>query len=159
MPRFEVPLHEIEAEWEKTDIEDAGIVAEGWYKAEIKDFETRRKDENSSPYIQWRFQIQDGEFDGMPVWDITSLSSKSIWKLKALATASNLLLTKEVALIDQLYALVGRQVAIQVFHDTYNGQKRAKISMYATVDTGNLGTNSSDSPDDNKGKDVDEIPF
>ena len=54
MPRFEVPLHEIEAEWEKTDIEDAGIIGEGWHKAEVKDFETRRKDENSSPYIQWR---------------------------------------------------------------------------------------------------------
>ena len=152
MPRFEVPLHKIEEEWAKTDIEDV-VIAEGWYKAEIKDFETRQKDEDSSPYIQWRFQIQDGEFDGMPVWDITSLSQKSVWKLKALATASNLLLTKEIALIDQLYALVGRQVAVQVYHDIYNERKRAKISMYATIDTGNLSsTNSSTEVKD-------EIPF
>lgn len=152
MPRFEVPLHEIEAEWEKTDIEDAGIITEGWHKAEIKDFETRRKDENSAPYIQWRFQVLNGEFDGMPVWDITSLSSKSIWKLKALATASNLLLTKETPLVDQLYALVGRQVAIQVFHDEWNGQKRAKISMYAMAEAGNLSSTT-------KVTENDDIPF
>jgi len=79
MPRFEVPLHEIEKAWDETDITSAEIIEEGWYKAEIKDFETRRKDENSSPYISWRFQIIGGDFDGMPVWDVTSLSSKSIW--------------------------------------------------------------------------------
>ena len=155
MPRFEVPLHEIEAEWEKIDIEDAGIVAEGWHKAEIKDFETRRKDAESTPYIQWRFQILNGEFDGMPVWDIISLSSKSIWKLKALATASNLLLTKETPLIDQLYALVGRQVAVQVYHGEWNGQKRANISMYASVEAGNAEESSGDSTEDDK----DKIPF
>ena len=154
MPRFEVPLHEIEAEWEKIDVEDVGIVAEGWYKAEIKDFETRRKDESSNPYIQWRFQIQDGEFDGISVWDITSLSSKSIWKLKALATASNLLLTKEAPLIDQLYAMVGRQVAIQVYHDEWNGQKRAKISMYAVAETGNMDNSLAQTT-----AEEDKIPF
>jgi len=152
MPRFEVPLHKIEEVWNETDIEDAGIIAEGWYKAEIKDFETRQKDETSNPYIQWRFQILNGEFDGMPVWDITSLSSKSIWKLKALATASSLLLIKEQPLIDQLYALVGRQVAVQVYHDEWNGQKRAKISMYAVAEAGNVDNSLAQSEEE-------EVPF
>ena len=162
MPRFDVPLQDLEAAWKEVDIEDSGLIDEGWYRAEIKDFDVKRKDENSSLYLNWRFQIIDGDFDGQSVWDITSLSSKSVWKLKSLATAANLFLTKDTLISEQANALIGRKIAIQVYHDEWNGTKRAKVSMYASIETGDLSSDTSKLPyhgipGENDSKE--EIPF
>jgi hypothetical protein len=131
MPRYNVPLEELEEVWEETDLDtDTIIASEGWHLAEVKDFEVRPG--NAAPYIAWRFEVAgENSSNGLAVWDNTSLSPKGIWKFKSLATAANLLLTKEISLNEHLQALIGRQVAIEVSHEDWNGKKQAKISSYA----------------------------
>lgn len=36
----------------------------------------------SGKYLNWEFQISDGEFQNQKLWMVTSLTPKSLWKLK-----------------------------------------------------------------------------
>ena len=45
---------------------------------------------SGKPYVNWQFDVAEGELTGKKVWDITSLSTDALWKIKLLCTAAKI---------------------------------------------------------------------
>ena len=67
-----------------SDVQEFSAIPKGDYpavivKAEYRGTETTGKEH---PYINWEFDLTDGEFKGRKQWLVTSFSPKALWRLK-----------------------------------------------------------------------------
>lgn len=57
----------------------------GIYECEVANIEKR--DGEKGPFFNWTYEITSGLFDGGKLFDVTSLTKASLWKLKKVITA------------------------------------------------------------------------
>lgn len=57
-------------------------IPEGEYDAVIGNIEYRQSQSSEFGYLNWEFQIDDGEYRGRKLFMMTSLSPKALWNLK-----------------------------------------------------------------------------
>ena len=81
------------------------------------------------------FEVIKGEGKGCQVFETFSLGEKALWKLKQFLTAIGGKADGKLSL--DLDKLEGKICVLDVIHEEYNGQKRAKISAYLkpTIDS------------------------
>lgn len=130
-----------------TGVEAYGKVGEGIHPAKIVEAE-QTTSQAGDDMITVAFEVTAGPDKGGRVYDNFVLTQKALWKLKVLLKAIGM--KCDGKLIVDLDRLIGKACDVEVYHDEYNGQKRAKVSDYYK-----LGTHSStgDSTDD---EDLDE---
>lgn len=77
------------------------------------------------------FEVTKGESQGARVFDNFVLSDKALWKLKLFLTEIGV--KSEGKIVLDLEKLVGKTVNIDVTHEEYNGQLRARINSYTSA--------------------------
>ena len=92
------------------------------------------------------FEVIKGDGKGCQVFETFSLGEKALWKLKQFLTAIGIKADGKLSL--DLDKLEGKICVIDVIHEEYNGQKRAKISTFLKP--------SSDSDDEDEDEEEDE---
>ena len=100
------------------------------------------------------FEVTKGDSSGARVFDNFTLTSKALWKLKLFLTAAGVKAEGKIAI--ELDKLIGKVVDIEVVHEEYNGQTRARIISYTKV--ASAATDDDEDDDDDEDEIVEEAP-
>lgn len=101
---------------------------EGEWLAQLKKAEMGEVQGSGDDCIKAQFEVIKGSAKGNTVFETFSLTEKALWKLKSFLDAVGMKSNGKLTL--DLDKLEGKVCIIDVIHDEYNGQKRAKISSY-----------------------------
>lgn len=138
-----------------TGVEAYSKVNEGIHAAKIVEVE-QTQSQAGDDMITVAYDVTAGPDKGGRVFDNFVLTQKALWKLKVLLKALGM--KCDGRLIVDLDRLIGKACDIEVFHDEYNGQIRAKISDYYKLGTHSTPESTTDVDDDvDEDEDEEEI--
>lgn len=130
-----------------TGVESYTRCPEGEHLVKVKKAEMGTVQGSGDDCIKVVFEVVKGSGKGCNVFETFSLSEKALWKLKGFLTAIGMKADGKFQL--DLDKIEGKLCVIDVIHEEYNGQKRAKISDY-------LKQSSDDDEDDGDEEEDDE---
>lgn len=130
-----------------TGVESFSRCSEGIHRAKVAEIQEKTS-QGGDDMLQVAMEVVAGADKGCRVFDNCVLSDKALWKFKQLLSALGVKCDGKVAV--DLDGLIGKTCDIEVFHEEYNGQTRAKISNYSKVAT------SADAEDDDDEEEEDE---
>lgn len=113
-----------------TGVEAFQRVSEGIHRSKIVEIQEKTS-QGGDPMLQVAFEVTQGEDKGNRVFDSLVLTDKALWKFKSLLQALGMKCDGKVAV--DLDNVIGKMVDINVFHEEYNGQTRAKISEFIKI--------------------------
>lgn len=111
-----------------TGVESYARCSEGEHVAKVKKVEMGTVQGSGDDCIKAVFEVLKGNDKGCQVFETFSLSEKALWKLKSFLQAIGIKADGKLTL--DLDKLENKVCIIDVIHEEYNGQKRAKISSY-----------------------------
>lgn len=79
-------------------------------------------------FLEWCFEIAEGEFKKFLVWERTSLSENSLWRIKQLKTSLGVG-DKEIEVAE----LIGKQLRLVLKQEVYNGEPQLKVKRFKKV--------------------------
>lgn len=139
-----------------TGVESYSKASEGIHTAKVVEI-LEKTSQGGDDMLQFAFEIIKGDDKGSRVFENFVLTDKALWKLKSFLQAIGMKADGKMVL--DLDKLLGKICDIEVFHDDYNGQKRAKISDYYKVGKGgSTDTEDDDDIDDDEDEDEEETP-
>jgi hypothetical protein len=115
-----------------SQVQDTSI-PKGKYLTEIEQVEVRQGEGKEHPYLNWQLTIIDGEYQGRKLWFMTSLSPKSLWKLKPIFKALGYEEEQITLDVDETSRLLlapdftGKHVTAEVEPELYQGVTRARV--------------------------------
>lgn len=130
-----------------TGVESFSRCSEGIHRAKVAEIQEKTS-QGGDDMLQVAMEVVAGADKGCRVFDNCVLSDKALWKFKQLLSALGVKCDGKVAV--DLDGLIGKTCDIEVFHEEYNGQTRAKISNYSKVAA------SADAEDDDDDEEEDE---
>lgn len=130
-----------------TGVESYSRCSEGIHRAKVAEIQEKTS-QGGDDMLQIAMEVVAGADKGCRVFDNCVLTDKALWKFKQLLSALGVKCDGKVAV--DLDGLIGKTCDIEVFHEEYNGQTRAKISNYSKVAA------SSDAEDDDDDEEEDE---
>ena len=112
-----------------TGVESFTRCPEGEHLVRVKKLEMGTVQGSGDDALKAVFEVLEGDGKGCSVFETFSLGEKALWKLKQFLVAIGVKADGKLSL--DLDKLEGKKCLIDVIHEEYNGQKRAKISNYA----------------------------
>lgn len=122
-------------------------VPNGMYSANASGYRVKTSNEGN-PYILWEFTLlsqgpsSEVSTIGRKVFDQTTLTEKSLWRLDSLlqATGNPGLNPGEEFEIDELIAyatarILNKNLVILIDHEVYLGQKRTRVTEFRKIST------------------------
>lgn len=131
-----------------TGVESYTRCPEGEHLVRVKKMEMGTVQGSGDDALKGVFEVIEGEGKGCQVFETFSLGEKALWKLKQFLTAIGVKADGKLSL--DLDKLEGKICVIDVIHEEYNGQKRAKISNYSKP------SEESDEDEDDEDEDEEE---
>lgn len=113
-----------------TGVESYSRCSEGIHRAKVAEIQEKTS-QGGDDMLQIAMEVVAGTDKGCRVFDNCVLTDKALWKFKQLLSALGVKCDGKVAV--DLDGLIGKTCDIEVFHEEYNGQTRAKISNYSKV--------------------------
>ena len=101
---------------------------EGEWLAQLKKVEMGEVQGSGDDCLKAQFEVIKGSAKGNTVFETFSLTEKALWKLKSFLDAVGMKSSGKLTL--DLDKMEGKVCIIDVIHDEWNGQKRAKIASY-----------------------------
>ena len=133
-----------------TGVESYSRCPEGEFTARCKKIEMGTVQGSGDDCLKAQFEVLSGEGKGCVVYETFSLGEKALWKLKSFLEAIGVKANGKLTL--DLDKLEGKICTIEVFHDEYNGTKRAKINSYTRY----IPEDTEDEEEDFEDEDEDE---
>ncbi len=133
-----------------TGVESYTRCPEGEWLAKLVKIEEVTIQGSGDDGLKAQFEVLKGDAKGCKVFETFSLGEKALWKLKSFLDAAGM--KSDGKLMLDLDKLEGKTCILDVVHDEYNGQKRAKISAYIKP-----GADSDDDDDLDDELDDDEL--
>lgn len=110
-----------------TNVEAFQRASEGIHHVKISDIQEKNT-QGGDPMLQVAFEILSGDDKGVKVFDNLVLTDKALWKFKSLLQIIGMKCDGKVAV--DLDNMIGKTLNINVTHEEYNGQIRARVSDY-----------------------------
>ena len=133
-----------------TGVESYSRCSEGIHRAKVAEIQEKTS-QGGDDMLQIAMEVVAGADKGCRVFDNCVLTDKALWKFKQLLSALGVKCDGKVAV--DLDGLIGKTCDIEVFHEEYNGQTRAKISNYSKV----AASADVDDDDDDEEEDEEEV--
>ena len=134
-----------------TGVESFSRCSEGIHRAKVAEIQEKTS-QGGDDMLQVAMEVVAGADKGCRVFDNCVLTDKALWKFKQLLSALGVKCDGKVAV--DLDGLIGKTCDIEVFHEEYNGQTRAKISNYSKVAA---SADADDDDDDDNEEDEEEV--
>lgn len=134
-----------------TGVESFSRCSEGIHRAKVAEIQEKTS-QGGDDMLQVAMEVVAGADKGCRVFDNCVLTDKALWKFKQLLSALGIKCDGKVAV--DLDGLIGKTCDIEVFHEEYNGQTRAKISNYSKVAA---SADADDDDDDDEEEDEEEV--
>lgn len=134
-----------------TGVESFSRCSEGIHRAKVAEIQEKTS-QSGDDMLQVAMEVVAGADKGCRVFDNCVLTDKALWKFKQLLSALGVKCDGKVAV--DLDGLIGKTCDIEVFHEEYNGQTRAKISNYSKVAA---SADADDDDDDDEEEDEEEV--
>lgn len=122
---------------------------EGEWLAQLKKVEMGEVQGSGDDCLKAQFEVIKGSAKGNTVFETFSLTEKALWKLKSFLDAAGMKSSGKLTL--DLDKMEGKVCIIDVIHDEYNGQKRAKIASYIKP-----GEDEDDEDEDEDDEDIED---
>lgn len=114
-----------------TGVESFVKCEEGKHLVRLKKIEEKTAS-TGSPMLEAQFEVIKGSSTGATLYDNFVLTEKALWKLKSYLSVVGMKVDGRVAL--DLDKLVGKQCMVEVGHEEYNGQTKARINDYKKLE-------------------------
>lgn len=137
-----------------TGVESYTRCSEGEHLAKVKKVEMGTVQGSGDDCIKAVFEVLKGADKGCQVFETFSLSEKALWKLKSFLQAIGIKADGKLTL--DLDKLENKVCIIDVIHEEYNGQKRAKISSYLKESAEDEDEDEDDEEEDDEDEDEEE---
>lgn len=137
-----------------TGVESYTRCPEGEHLARVKKAEMGTVQGSGDDCIKAVFEVIKGDGKGCNVFETFSLSEKALWKLKSFLSAIGLKCDGKFQL--DLDKVEGKICVIDVIHEEYNGQKRAKIDSYLKQSSDDEDEDEDETEDDEDEEDEEE---
>lgn len=140
-----------------TNVESYGKCAEGIHTAKIVDIEETTS-QAGDDMLKITFEVVSGESKGCKLFDNCVLTEKALWKFQLLLKALGMRCEGKLAI--DLDKLIGKLVDVEVSHEEYNGQTRARVNDFTKAGTKSSAGMDDDIDDDDEDEDeeVEEKP-
>ena len=130
-----------------TGVESYTRCPEGEWLAKLSSIEEGTVQGSGDDCLKARFEVIKGSAKGCNVFETFSLTERALWKLKSFLEAVGMKASGKITI--DLDKLQGKVCVIDVIHDEYNGQKRAKIASYIKPeDEDDIDTEDEDDEDE-----------
>ena len=139
-----------------TGVESYTRCPEGEHLARVKKMEMGTVQGSGDDALKAVFEVLKGDGKGCQVFETFSLGEKALWKLKQFLTAIGVKADGKLSL--DLDKLEGKLCIIDVIHEEYNGQKRAKISNYSKPSDDSEDEDEDEEYDDDEDEEEDVKP-
>lgn len=136
-----------------TGVETYSRASEGQHLAKLIEAKLDQS-QGGDDMIKAIFEITKGNDKGCKVYENFPLVEKALWKLKSFMQAAGM--KADGRLTIDLDKLEGKVCIIEIVHEDYNGQKRAKIAEFLKV--GSDSSDEDEDEDDEEGEDEDDEP-
>lgn len=107
-------------------------IPEGTYTL-IVNAANQKNSSNNNPMIAFEFEVADGPYKGVPLYENCSLQPQALFKLKSVLEALGFEIPNKAFDLN-LRDLIGLTCEVEVGHEVYEGKKRARILEYLTPD-------------------------
>lgn len=114
---------------------------------------------SDEPKIDLTCEVAEGKFEGSKVWHTLSFAEKALWRTRDALEAMGVDVIDGEMEIDAA-DLVDREFGANLFHDTYEGTKRAKIADFLEADEVDEEENDvedEDTDDEDEDLDIDSM--
>lgn len=137
-----------------TGVESYSKASEGRHTVKVADIE-QKTSSGGDDMLQFAFEVIKGADKGSRVFDNFVLTDKALWKFKACLQALGMKADGKIVI--DLDKILGKVCDIEVFHEEYNGQLRAKISDYYKVAAAADDDDDEDDDDDFEDEEEEEV--
>lgn len=137
-----------------TGVESYSKASEGRHTVKVADIE-QKTSSGGDDMLQFAFEVIKGADKGSRIFDNFVLTDKALWKFKACLQALGMKADGKIVI--DLDKILGKVCDIEVFHEEYNGQLRAKISDYYKVAAAADDDDDEDDDDDFEDEEEEEI--
>lgn len=137
-----------------TGVESYSKASEGRHTVKVADIE-QKTSSGGDDMLQFAFEVIKGADKGSRVFDNFVLTDKALWKFKACLQALGMKADGKIVI--DLDKILGKICDIEVFHEEYNGQLRAKISDYYKVAAAADDDDDEDDDDDFEDEEEEEV--
>ena len=131
-------------------------IPEGTYTLTVN-AANQKNSSNNNPMIVFEFEVADGPYKGVPLYENCSLQPQALFKLKSVLEALGFEIPNKAFDLN-LRDLIGLTCEVEVGHEVYEGKKRARILEYLTPDLDDEEDEEDDDEDDLKDK-LSELDF
>lgn len=108
-----------------TGVESFNKASEGQHVVRIISID-EKESQGGNDMLQACFEVAKGADKGSRVYENYPLTDTALWKLKGLLQAIGMKAEGKISL--DLDKLIGKMLIIEVIHEEYNGQTRARVS-------------------------------
>ena len=135
-----------------TNVESYGKCEEGIHTARVAKIEETQS-QGGDDMLKTTFEIVSGNSKGCKVFDNFVLTEKALWKFQLFLKALGIKCEGKIAV--DLDKIEGKLLDIEVTHEEYEGQTRAKVSDYTKA--GTKATAAVTDDDEDYDEDDDEV--
>lgn len=121
-------------------------IPEGTYTLTVN-AANQKNSSNNNPMIVFEFEVADGPYKGVPLYENCSLQPQALFKLKSVLEALGFEIPNKAFDLN-LRDLIGLTCEVEVGHEVYEGKKRARILEYLTPDLDDEEDENDDDDDD-----------
>ena len=107
-------------------------IPEGTYTLTVN-AANQKNSSNNNPMIVFEFEVADGPYKGVPLYENCSLQPQALFKLKSVLEALGFEIPNKAFDLN-LRDLIGLTCEVEVGHEVYEGKKSARILEYRTPD-------------------------
>ena len=108
-----------------TGVESYNKASEGQHVVRILSIDEKTS-QGGNDMLQCCFEVVKGSDKGCRVYENYPLIDTALWKLKGMLQAIGMKAEGKISL--DLDKLIGKQLIVEVIHEDYNGQERARVS-------------------------------
>lgn len=136
-----------------TDVASYSKAEEGEHIAVLRELEETEAKESCNDMIVAKFEVIKGESKGAIVYDHYVLVERALFRFKNFLEAVGMKADGKIQV--DLDKLIGKKVIIDVKHEEYNGQERAKIDAYKAL-SAKAAQSAKDAEDDEDEDDIED---